>query len=94
MRAVLTQHFWTHRVDDHKTAMRALAAAMLQRAVDDLQLGGWIRETAIAWFSEARGETDPGSLAWCCSVLDIDPDAVRRRCGRESRSPGQPHRDR
>ncbi len=85
MRPVLTQQFWPRPVDDRKTALQALAAAMLQRAVDDLQLGGWIRDKAAAWFSETRSEADPGSLAWCCSVLDIDPGAVRRRWSREFR---------
>ncbi len=94
MYPVLTQQFWAHPKDDRKTAMRALAAAMLQRAVDDLQLDGWIREKAAAWFAEPRGEADPGSLAWCCSVLDIDPDAVRRRCRDELRPRARPRRDR
>lgn len=84
---VLTQHFSAYQIDDRLAATRALAAAMLQRALDDLHLGGWLREKAIAWFGEQRGETDPGSLEWCCAVLDIDPNAVRRRCRREFRLP-------
>ncbi len=80
--SMLTHHSAAHQIDHRLAATRALASAMLRRALDDLRLEGWLRDKAIAWFGEQRDETDPGSLEWCCAVLDIDPDVVRRRCGR------------
>ncbi len=57
--------------------MRALVAAIVQRAVDDLDLGLCSRKRAIAWFRETDAADRPGSFEWCCGVLGIDPGAAR-----------------
>src|SRR5512135_1078156 len=64
--------------------VRALVAAILQRALDDLDLGVSPRARAIAWFRETGTGDEPGSFEWCCGVLDIDPDLVRHRYSSES----------
>ncbi len=70
--------------------LRALVAAILQRAVDDLELGVSPRARAIAWFRETGAADQPGSFEWCCGVLDIDPGALRDECAGSSLL-AQPH---
>lgn len=65
-------------------SVRALVTAIVQRALDDLDLGVSPRARAIAWFRETGAADEPGSFEWCCGVLDIDPDIVRNKYSSES----------
>ncbi len=56
-----------------------LIVAILQRALDDLHLGGRVRVQAMRWLHEPRGESQPGSFEWCCAALDLDAEVVRRK---------------
>ncbi len=56
-----------------------LVVAILQRALDDLQLGGRFRVQAMRWLHEQQSESQPGSFEWCCAALDLDADVVRRK---------------
>ncbi len=81
---------WSVNADRDMPALapvRALVAAILQRAVDDLELGVAPRARAIAWFGERDAADRPGSFEWCCDVLDIDPDAVRNEYAGASLQP-------
>ncbi len=73
--------------DRHTPALagvRALVGAIVQRAVDDLDLGVSPRNRAIAWFRETDAADRPGSFEWCCGVLDIDPGVLRNEYTRAS----------
>ncbi len=56
-----------------------LIVAILQRALDDLHLGGRFRVQALRWLNEHQVESQPGSFEWCCAALDLDADVVRRK---------------
>ncbi len=56
-----------------------LIVAILQRALDDLHLGGRFRVQALHWLNEHQVESQPGSFEWCCAALDLDADVVRRK---------------
>jgi hypothetical protein len=58
---------------------RLLIAAILRRALDDLQLGGRFRTQAMAWLHEAGMEQPPGSFEWRCAALGLSASAVRDR---------------
>jgi hypothetical protein len=57
---------------------KALVAAVLERAFDDLKLGRQIASRAREWF-EDREPTHAWSFEWCCAILDLNPDAVREQ---------------
>jgi hypothetical protein len=59
---------------------RALVAAVLVRALDDLALGSKLGVSARRWI-DAHEPTCAWSFDWCCMVLKLDPDAVRERLG-------------
>ncbi|MFI5395212.1 MAG: hypothetical protein ACHQ9S_06720 [Candidatus Binatia bacterium] len=60
------------------TPVRALIAAIVERALDDLELEGGFRERALLWLNKAEAQDRPGSFQWCCEALGVNPDAVRR----------------
>ncbi len=62
-----------------ESAVQSLMAAIIQRALDDLQLGARFRMDALAWLNERRSEEQPGSFEWCCAGLGLQPDVVRKR---------------
>ena len=76
--------FWRKEVKMGNPAMnkyRALWAAVLVRAIDDLDLDQSkkdvrIYESAVRWFNNARN-TDIGSFIWVCEILGHDPDKTR-----------------
>ena len=57
---------------------KALVAAVVIRACDDLKLGRVLAAHALEWLNE-RGPTDAWSFEWCCGILNLDPDAVRQQ---------------
>lgn len=57
--------------------IRALIAAIMQRALDDLRRGPLERGSVMAWVN-TTGNQRPGSFQWCCEALNLNPDAVRR----------------
>jgi hypothetical protein len=58
-------------------AMKALVAAVVERACEDVELGGVLAAQAIEWSTER--ESDAWSFEWCCAILNLDPDAVRQK---------------
>ena len=58
--------------------MKALVAAVLERAFQDLKLGGDLAGPAREWLEERVG-VRPWSFEWCCVMLHLDPDAVREQ---------------
>ena len=62
---------------------RRLIAAMVVQAYDDIALGGPVRRAALGWVEE-RGRERMWSFDWCCEMIGLDPDGVRRhmQCGR------------
>lgn len=57
---------------------RGLAAAVLNRAIQDVAMTGTPereRDAAREWLKS--DDTGPGSLAWWCGWIDVDPDRVR-----------------
>jgi hypothetical protein len=56
---------------------KALVAAVLARARDDLRQGRHLADQAREWFEE-RDPARAWSYEWCCAILDLDPNAVRR----------------
>jgi len=77
------------RQEDH--APKALVAAILDSARDDLKRGRRVATEAREWFAE-RDPTLPWSFEWCCAILDLDPDAVRLQisANRDARHLPQP----
>jgi len=68
---------------------KALVAAVVIRACDDLKLGRVLAAQALEWFNE-RDPVDAWSFEWCCAILNLDPDAVRQQL---AEAPGvQPQR--
>jgi hypothetical protein len=59
-------------------AMKALVAAVVERACEDVELGGVLAAQAMEWSIE-RDSSDAWSFEWCCSILNLDPDAVRQK---------------
>lgn len=59
--------------------IRALIAAILLRALDDLRLGPAARVGVLAWVNQTGNRQRPGSFEWCCEALSLNPDAVRRK---------------
>jgi hypothetical protein len=59
-------------------AMKALVAAVLERACDDLKIGGRLAVEATDWLTEGD-PADAWSFEWCCAILDLDPEAVRQQ---------------
>ncbi len=57
--------------------LKALVAAVLERAFEDLRLTRNLAEPAREWLDE-RGPR-PWSFEWCCAIVDLDPDAVREQ---------------
>ena len=64
---------------DSSDPIRALIAAILQRALDDLHLGEKDRAGVMAWVNQTGCQQRPGSFEWCCDALSLHPDAVRRK---------------
>ena len=58
--------------------MKALVAAVLVRACDDLKLGYPLAAQAQEWFDEGE-PWRAWSFEWCCAILDLDPQAVRQQ---------------
>ena len=58
--------------------MKALVAAVVARACEDVKLGHRVAAQAIEWVAECD-PTDAWSFEWCCGILDLDPDAVRQK---------------
>jgi len=56
---------------------RRLIAAMVVQAYDDIALGGPVRRAALGWVDERRRER-MWSFDWCCEMIGLDPDGVRR----------------
>jgi DNA-binding XRE family transcriptional regulator len=67
--------------EDYHYPCRQIWAAVLQRAIDDLEdQDERIRDSARAWFhADRRGI---GSLHWICKALDLDPGRVRSQVER------------
>ena len=63
-------------VRGHDHPGKALVAAVLDGARDDLKRGRRLRDSAREWFEE-RDPTHAWSFEWCCEILDLDPVAVR-----------------
>ncbi len=57
---------------------KALVAAVLAGARDDLKLSGPLAVEARLWFEETD-PTQAWSFEWCCGVLDLDPDTLRQQ---------------
>ena len=57
--------------------VKALVAAVLAGARDDLGLGDDVAAEARQWFGESA-PSRAWSFEWCCAALDLDPDAVRQ----------------
>lgn len=58
---------------------KALVAAVLLRACDDLKLGRRLAARAQEWFT-AHEPARAWSFEWCCAILDLDSAAVRKQC--------------
>jgi hypothetical protein len=58
--------------------LRALVAAVLERAFQDLKLTRDLADPAREWLEE-RDPLRPWSFEWCCAILHLDPDAVREQ---------------
>ncbi len=58
--------------------MKALVAAVLERALQDLKLTSDLAAPARDWLEE-RGLRQAWSFEWCCAILNLDPDAVREQ---------------
>lgn len=64
--------------EDNKNHL-ALWAAVLERAIDDLQSNNRLdRDDAYGWFNRME-EDGVGSFVWVCSVLNYDPPRTRRK---------------
>ena len=61
----------------HDHPGKALVAAVLDGAREDLKRGRHLADPAREWFQE-RDPRRAWSFEWCCDVLDLDPDAVRQ----------------
>jgi len=59
-------------------SMKALVAAVLERAFQDLKLTHDLAGPARQWLDE-RDPARPWSFEWCCAILQLDPDAVREQ---------------
>ncbi len=59
-------------------AMKALVAAVVARACEDVKLQGRLGIEAIEWLAD-RDPNDAWSFEWCCAILNLDPDAVRQQ---------------
>lgn len=59
-------------------ALKTLVVAVVERAWDDAKLEGRLAAQAIEWIAQ-RGSIDAWSFEWCCAILKLDPDAVRRQ---------------
>jgi len=70
--------------------VRALIAAILQRALEDLALGDPHRSRVLAWIDADGNESGPGSFLWCCEALALNADAVRSQYWQRARSIDQP----
>ena len=57
---------------------KRLVAAVLSQAMEDLALGGPVREDALQWFVRGGAE-QAWSFLWCCEILRLSPSAVRQR---------------
>jgi hypothetical protein len=62
--------------------MRALVAAVLERACEDVKLRGRLGAQAIQWVT-AREPDEAWSFDWCCAILELNPDAVRHQLADE-----------
>lgn len=60
------------------SAEQRLLAAIIERAVDDLDKAAR-REEAQRWLLSDSGR--PLGLVWICNLLDINPETVRRLAG-------------
>lgn len=58
--------------------MKALVAAVVARACEDVKLGDRLAAQAIEWLTESD-PIDAWSFEWCCAILDLDPNAVRQQ---------------
>ena len=58
--------------------MKALVAAVVARACEDVKLGHRFAAEALEWFTE-RNQMEAWSFEWCCAILNLDPDAVREQ---------------
>lgn len=70
---------------DDVPGMLALVTAVLERALDDVRMGGHLAVQAIEWLTE-RESGDAWSFEWCCSILKLDAGAVRRQVSSSSRA--------
>ena len=61
---------------------KALVAAVLERAFEDLKLGRHLAARARQWFADQE-PAHAWSFEWCCAILDLDPDAVRTRLAQD-----------
>lgn len=62
-----------------------LYAAIVRQAVIDMQSpSGRIREDAELWLASSSNELH--SFGWCCTVLGLEPSAIRRAVAM-----GKPH---
>jgi hypothetical protein len=73
------QHSILGMPTDKSDPNRALIAAILLRAFDDLSLGPRERSHVMAWVDGIGCKQQPGSFEWCCEALELNPDAVRGR---------------
>ena len=56
---------------------RRLIAAVVNQAWEDIALGGSLGRAAMAWVYEGCHD-QVWSFDWCCEMLGLEPDAVRR----------------
>lgn len=90
------------RLERYEGREKALIVGFLQRVIIDFDIAH-VRQEAIDYVNDTeRGVDDPFSLAWCCSMLDLDLGVVRKglldiamgrvslpRVGRPPRKPGE-----
>lgn len=67
-----------------RSPAKALVAAVLAGAQDDLKLSGPLAAQARQWFEE-QDPTRAWSFEWCCRVLDLDPNILRQQLADDAR---------
>lgn len=67
-----------HSQREDLRALKALVAAVLERAWEDVKLRGRLGAQATEWIIE-RKPSKAWSFEWCCAILNFDPDAVRHQ---------------